>query len=180
MFSIVRALRTLALLALLLPLTGCGYALAGRGSFLPDYVRTIGVPQFTNNTPLFDIERLVTERVRSEFIGRGKWKVFPERDGTDALLLGEISSITFVPSAFNAQQQATRYTLIVTAKIEFRDLKADKVLWSNPAMQFRDEYEVTNVTSPDPTAFFGQNANALQRLAQELARSIVSAILEAF
>jgi hypothetical protein len=29
---------------------GCGYSLAGRGSFLPAYIKRIGVPQFTNNT----------------------------------------------------------------------------------------------------------------------------------
>ena len=29
---------------------GCGYSLAGRGSFLPAYIRNIGVPPFTNNT----------------------------------------------------------------------------------------------------------------------------------
>ncbi|SVE39014.1 uncharacterized protein METZ01_LOCUS491868, partial [marine metagenome] len=28
--------------------SGCGYALAGRGSFLPDYIETIGVPMFGN------------------------------------------------------------------------------------------------------------------------------------
>jgi hypothetical protein len=164
----------------LLPLSGCGYSLAGRGSFLPDYIRIIGVPTFTNLTSVFDIERLVTEQVRSEFIGRGKYTVKPEREGVDGLLLGEISTITFTPSAFNSQNEATRYTLVVTAKIEFRDVKADKILWSTPALQFREEYESAPADGLDPSAFFGQNANALGRLAQEFARSIVSAILEAF
>lgn len=172
--------RLLVVLALLLPLSGCGYSLAGRGSFLPEYIRTIGVPEFTNNTTVFDIERLVTQRVRSEFIGRGKYTVVPEREGVDGLLIGTISSITLVPSAFNQQNQATRYTLIVTANIEFRDVRADKVLWSNPALQFREEYEAAPADALDPSAFFGQDVNALERLAQEFARSIVSAILEAF
>ena len=50
----------------------CGYALAGRGSFLPAYIRTIGIPQFTNTTPYYELEQVFTERVRSEFIGRGQ------------------------------------------------------------------------------------------------------------
>ena len=37
----------------------CGYALAGRGSFLPDYIQTIGVPQFVNNTPYY-VEQIFT------------------------------------------------------------------------------------------------------------------------
>jgi hypothetical protein len=175
-----RARHWLALLVLV-PLSGCGYSLAGRGSFLPDYIRVVGIPQFVNNTPVFDIERRITERVRSEFIGRGKYKVEPSREGVDALLLGEVSSITITPAAFNTQQQATRYALVVTAKIEFRDVKADKVLWSNGAMQFREEFEPTTSTDAlDPAAFFGQDVNAMERISQEFARAIVSAILEAF
>jgi len=30
--------------------SGCGYALAGRGSFLPATIMTIGIPAFTNHT----------------------------------------------------------------------------------------------------------------------------------
>jgi hypothetical protein len=68
---------------------------------------------------------------------------------------------------------------VLTAKIEFRDLKDNKVLWNNPAMQFREEYELSGTVS-DPNAFFGQDVNALDRLAAEFARTLVSAILEAF
>ncbi|HSC28625.1 MAG TPA: LptE family protein [Vicinamibacterales bacterium] len=164
-----------------LPVSSCGYALAGRGSFLPAYIQTIGVPLFVNNTVVFDIERRITERVRSELIGRGRYTVQPDRTGVDAVLTGEIVTITFVPTAFTAQQQASRYALTLVAKIEFRDLKADKVLWSNPAMQFTEQYDVTTVTTgTDVNVFLGQDANAVERLASEFARAVVSAILEAF
>lgn len=166
-------------LAALAASVACGYSLAGRGAFLPPHIRTIGVPIFTNNTSVYDIERRVTERVRSELIGRGKYTVETSATGVDAVLSGEISSITIAPSAFNDQRQATRYQLVLTAKIEFRDLKDNKVLWSNPSMQFREDYEISG-TVADPNAFFGQDVNALDRLASEFARTLVSAILEAF
>jgi hypothetical protein len=174
----------LVLLAILwsVSLPGCGYSLAGRGSFLPAYIKVIGVPTFANNTPVFDIERRITDRVRAELIGRGKYKVLPQTEGVDGLLQGEILSIAIVPSAFNEARQATRYALVLTAKIEFKDVKENKVIWSNGAMQFREEYDVvTNTqTATDPNAFFGQDVNALDRLAAEFARTLVSAILEAF
>ncbi|HEY0876255.1 MAG TPA: LptE family protein [Vicinamibacterales bacterium] len=159
--------------------SGCGYSLAGRGSFLPPHIRTIGVPLFTNLTPVIDVDRRVTERVRSELVGRGKYTIETNANGADAVLSGEISSITISPSAFNAARQATRYQLVLIAKIEFRDVKNNAVIWSNPSMQFREEYPVTG-TVADPTAFFGQDVNALDRLATEFARTLVSAILEAF
>jgi outer membrane lipopolysaccharide assembly protein LptE/RlpB len=171
----------LAALLALLPLSGCGYSLAGRGSFLPAYIRNIGVPAFTNNTTVFDVDRRVTEQVRRELTGRGKYKVFPTEAGNDAVLTGEISSISVAPVSFNQQQQASRYALIMSARVEFKDLKTGKVLWSNPALQFREEFEPSTGTSiSDATAFFGQDTNALDRMATEFARSVVSALLEAF
>ena len=174
-------LRSAAVLASSLALPGCGYSLAGRGSFLPASIKTIGIPMFVNNTPIFEVEKRITEKVRSEFIGRGKYIIKPDQNAVDALLMGEISSITVTPADFTPERQASKYVITVTTKIEFRDVKADKVLWANPSLQFREDYELSNTANvTDPTAFLGQDINALDRLASELARSIVSAILEAF
>ncbi len=170
--------RSIVLWALLLS-SGCGYSLAGRGSFLPPHINVIGVPTFTNLTPVIDVERRLTERVVSELIGRGKYRVERTATGVDAVLSGEISSIAIVPAAFNEQRQATRYALVLTAKIEFRDVKNNKIIWNNPALQVRDEFELSGTVS-DPNAFFGQDVNALERLAAEFARTLISAILEAF
>ena len=160
---------------------GCGYALAGRGSFLPAYIQTIGVPQFVNITPFYEVEQVFTERVRTEFINRGKYKVLPQATGVDALLHGEILSLQIAPASFTDQQQASRYVITVIAKIEFRDLKTNKVLWENPQWVFREDYEASAaVDALDPNAFFGQEVNALERVGTEFAKSVISAILEAF
>ena len=174
-------LRGAAAFASSLALPGCGYSLAGRGSFLPLTIKTIGIPMFTNNTSIFEVEKRITEKVRSEFIGRGKWTIRPDGTGVDALLIGEVATIAVTPADFTPDRQASKYVITVTTKIEFRDVKADKVLWSNPYLQFREDYDLSNTANvTDPSAFLGQDLNALDRLASELARSIVSAILEAF
>ena len=160
---------------------GCGYALAGRGSFLPDYINIIGIPQFTNTTPYEVIDQVLTERVRSEFIGRGKYKVLPQSTGVDAVLKGEVVSLSIAPAAFTQEQQASRYVVTLVSRLEFRDMKTNKVLWENPSLVFRVEYEAAQGTSAlDPNAFFGQEANALERVATEFARTVISSILEAF
>lgn len=177
----LQRLRLVVLLAVASATAGCGYSLAGRGSFLPDYIRTIGVPQFTNSTSIYDVDRKVSEQVRGELAGRGKYKIEPRDTGVDAVLTGDVNSITITPVSFNQQQQATRYVLTLSASVQFKDVKTGKVLWANPAMAFREEFEPTtgaNVT--DVTAFFGQDVNALERIASEFARAVVSALLEAF
>jgi hypothetical protein len=155
--------------------------LAGRGSFLPTYISTIGVPTFINRTVVFNLETMLTQKVRGEFIGRGKYQILPDGAGVDALLSGEVTSVTITPSSFNPQQLASRYAITMTARIELRDLKENKVLWENPGVMFRQEYDATAGRSAiDPAAFFQQDTNALERMSTEFARTIVSAILEAF
>jgi hypothetical protein len=161
--------------------SGCGYSLAGRGSFLPAYIKRIGIPLFTNSTTVFDLDRKVTDKVRAEFIGRGKWTIVPDTTGVDGVLNGTITGVTLTPVAFNQQQQATRYALAMTGSVEFKDLTANKVIWTNPAMAYREEFDVpASANTLDTQTFFGQDANALDRLSNEFARALVSAILEAF
>ncbi len=159
----------------------CGYSLAGRGSFLPPHIKSIGIPTFTNRTTVFNLETLLTEKVRSEFIGRGKFTILPQATGVDALLTGDITTVALVPVSFTPTQQASRYALTMIARIEFRDMESNTIIWDNPAVSFRQEYEAVGATNAaDPNAFFNQQTNALDRVSAEFARTIVSAILEAF
>ncbi len=120
--------------------SGCGYALAGRGSFLPDYIQTIGVPPFSNRTNVFNLETLLTQKVRAEFIGRGKYKILPESTDVDAVLTGEVTSASLVPVSFTPGQLASRYAFTLAARVELRDLRENRTVWENPALIFRQEY----------------------------------------
>ena len=174
------------IVAAALAANGCGYALAGRGNFLPSYIRTIGIPSFENHTSFFQMAQLVTDKVRTEFIGRGNYKIVPELTGADAVLIGAVTNVMIMPTNFSAEQQASRYTITVTANIQLRDVQKDTVLWSNPSISIREEYDATSAISGDPTGqvdpstFFTQESNALERVSSEFSRSVVSAILEAF
>jgi hypothetical protein len=160
---------------------GCGYALAGRGSFLPDYIRAIGVPTFTNRTTVFNLETILTQKVRAEFIGRGRYRILPENTDADALLVGDVLSASLTPVSFDTNQLVSRYALTVTAHIELRDLRENKTLWESSSLMFRQEYEpTTGGNLQDVSAFFGQDANALERMSSDFARTIVTSILEAF
>lgn len=181
MRSIISPARHLAALLALVLLVGCGYSLAGRGSFLPASIRVIGVPLFVNNTNVFELERRVTDKVRAELAGRGKYRVEATAENVDAILAGEITSVTIAPAAFNSSRQATRYVLTLTANVELRHAADGKVIWGNPSLQFREEYDVTTTAlAADAAAFLGNDITALEWLSTEFARSIVSAMLEAF
>ena len=180
--AVARAFRTFAFCLLPFALSACGYALAGRGSFLPTYIKVIGVPQFANNTSTFNLDQIVTAQVRQELQSRGGgFRVVPEASG-DAILTGTVTAISITPSAFNQSQQATKYRVTVTASIEFKDTHTNKVIWTSPALSRSEEYDISSNTAAtsDVNQFFGQNTTALTRLAQEFAKTIVTSILENF
>ena len=110
----------------------------------------------------------------------GSWGQ-PAATGVDAVLTGSVTAVSIVPVSFTAQQLASRYAITLTARVELRDVAADVVLWENPGLVYRQEFEAQSGQAVlDPSAFFGQDASALDRITTDFARSIVSAILEAF
>jgi hypothetical protein len=162
--------------------SGCGYALAGRGAFLPAYIRTVGIPQFENRTTFFQVEQVLTEKVRNEFIGRGKYAIRPDALGAEAVLSGAINSITVQPVAFSEQQFASRYLFTITMRVRFTDARTAEILWSDDALTFRAEYELaarTN-TNLEGAGFLDQERSSFDRISNDIARSVVTAILEAF
>ena len=123
----------------------------------------------------------MTDAVRVEFQGKGKYRILPQADGVDAVLTGRIVNVVLQPVAFTAQNQVSRNAIIVTAAIEFKEMATDRVIWANPSFQVRDEYDVTTGTSAtDATALLTGNQNALERLSRTFARSVVTSIFEAF
>ncbi len=159
---------------------GCGYALAGRGSSLPDHIRRIGVPMFSNLSDTPELERILTEAVRQELQGRGRYVIVPDSTGVDAVLTGTVRPVTLGVAALTDTRQAQRYLITVTATVEFKDLRDNKVIWSNGNVRVSDDYELPSGTTESAAAIFTQDQQALVRLARSFARTLVSSILEAF
>jgi hypothetical protein len=176
-------MRRVAVAASLLAVSGCGYSLAGRGNFLPEYIATIAIPTFANRSDRVSVEEVFTRKVVEEFTARGRYRIQAEPEGADAVLEGTVTSFVSTPTVLEGgsiddpeSSQASTYTVIVRAQVQFKDLVKNDVIWSNNNFQFRDDYEV----GENPEEFFDQESLTLQRLAEEFAKALVSSILEAF
>jgi len=161
---------------------GCGYALTGRGTFLPEYINVVGVPQFVNNSTFFQVEQTLTEKIRTEFIGRGQFSVIAVPEGADAVVTGTVSNISVQPVGFTDQQLASRYLFTLTMQVEFTDARTSEVLWSNSALTFREEYELSTRSDQalEGATFLSQERSSFDRIADDVASTIVTAIVEAF
>jgi hypothetical protein len=161
---------------------GCGYALAGRGSFLPTDIQVVAIPQLDNLSTFFNVEQVLTEKITAEFIGRGQYRVVTEPVGADAVLSGTVTGISVSPIGFTEQQLASRYLFTMTLRVSFNDLRSNTVLWSNDALVFRGEYELATRGNEaiGGDSFLDQERTSFDRIATDVARTVVTAILEAF
>jgi len=161
---------------------GCGYSLAGRGSFLPEHIQTIGIPIFVNTSTQPGVAEVFTEKVVEEFASRGQYVIRPDTEGVDAVLSGTVTAFTVAPETLrggeeeSSSNQAARYSMVVRARIEFRDVIEDKMIWEDANFAFRESWDV----GEDSDQFFDQQNLAIERAAEEFAKTLVSRILEAF
>lgn len=153
----------------------CGYTLRGTGSFLPPQIKKISIPMFKNLTTRFELDVKLTQSVIDEMVARGKVEITGDTQSADAVLLGEIISFTATPIAFSEHATADRYTITVVAKIILRDLVNQKVIFSNPNYVYTEEYEV-----PEGTDFETVESEAIDKVSEKFARSLVITILEGF
>ena len=164
-----QVLRALPVLAAGVGAASCGYALAGRGSFLPAYIKTLGIPMFGNTTPNPTIEQILTQKVREEFQASGRYTVIPAESGADGIVRGEITAVSTQPVGLNDAQLASRYRFTMVAKVAFEDVKEQKTLWENAALSFSEEYDLG---SPTSTARWAPARSASSRAASASRRSV--------
>lgn len=155
----------------------CGYHTAGRGARLPMAVKTIAVPAFTNQTQSYRVEQVLTAAVVREFITRTRFRVLAETSNdADATLRGTVLSAIAAPLTYDAQTgRASTALVTVTMRVALVD-RNGTVLWENPNYTFREQYQISREVS----SFFEEDTPAMDRLARDLARSLVSSVVEAY
>lgn len=153
----------------------CGYHLRGTGTFLPPTIKRLGIPMFKNMTTRYNLEVTLTQGVIDEMVARGKVEVTSGTENVDAVLQGEITSFNVNPIGFSSQNIADRYNVTVVARILLRDVKDERVIFSNPSYVYQEEYEV-----PQGTNYETWETEALGKIAEKFARSLISTLLEGF
>ena len=167
---------SLALAAMLLA-PACGYHVGGRASLIPDTVHTISVSAFGNATVRNTLARLLPADIAREFHTRTRYTIVSDPAQADAVLTGALTNFSSMGTTTDpATGRASSAQVVVTLQITLTDRHTGKVLYSHPGYEFRERYEVAT----DPKVYFDESGTAIQRVARDVAHSVVSAILEAF
>jgi hypothetical protein len=156
---------------------GCGYRVAGRADTLPRSIRSIAVPAFANSTTRYRLTEQLPAAVAREFIARTRYSIVSDVNAADAVLTGAVVGYNAFPTTYDpVSNRASAAQLSVLLDVTLRERATGKVLYSRERMEFRERYEV----SVDPNTYFEESDSALGRLSRDVARTLVSAVLERF
>ncbi len=174
----MRRAAALALLAVLLAACGCGYALVGQSSSLPENIKVIQFTTLENMTQRVGLEQRLSAEVARELASRGRFKVQATADGADAVLAGAVTFFNLYPVAFDNQGRATDYQVQVTARVSLKKLPPGEndTIWDNPSFTFRDNYQF----SVSSATYVDRENDAIDRVAGRFAQSLVTSMLEGF
>ena len=166
-----------ALLAAATLLSGCGYHVAGRGDMMPKAIKTIAVPAFGNVTTQYKLAERLPADITREFLERTRYHVVADPNQADAVLAGAVTNFFSYPIVADpVSGRATGVQVVVVLQLSLRERSTGKILFNRPGMEVRERYEI----SIDPKAYFDESETAVTRMSREVARSVVSAVLENF
>ncbi len=154
-------------------LAGCGYHVAGAANLLPAEIHTIAILPFGNGSMQYKLSDYLAESVSRELIARTHYKVIADPAKADAVLSGAVANV--FSTAIVSTARNTGVQMVVLVQVKLIDNKG-KVLFERPNVQFNERYEM----SVDPKQYFDESGAALERLSHDVARTIVSAIVENF
>ena len=162
----------LALGLLAVALAGCGYSFRGN---LPDHIKTVAVPVFTNKTAEPAVETLLTSAVVEAFASNGRLRVV-KPDEADAILDGEVTGYNVQSIAFDNLANVRQYRLVVTMNLRLRDVRKSAILFEEQSLKEKADFQVLGAVSQT----IGAEEGAVRSAAIEIARSIVSLTIDRF
>lgn len=160
------------LVLLAVALAACGYSFRGN---LPDHIKTVAVPVFTNKTSEPAVEGLLTSAVVAAFASNGRLRVVKPADA-DAILDGEVVGYSVSSIAYDNQANVRVYRLQVTMNLKLRDVRRNSVLFEQQDLRESSDFRVLGAVSQT----IGAEEGAVRTAATEIARSIVSLTIDRF
>jgi hypothetical protein len=157
-------------------LAACGYQVGGQASLLPKDAHTIAIVPFTNASINYTLSNYLAASVSHEFISRTRYRIVSDASKADLVLYGSVANMVKGGTLYDNTTGRTTAGQ-VTIWIQYRLVdRAGKVLISKPNMEFRQPYGI----SVNPAQYFDESEAGMQRLSVDVAKSVVSSILEQF
>jgi hypothetical protein len=158
-------------------LVSCGYHVGGKADLIPQSIQTIAVPAFKTVTTKYKLVDVLPEQVSQEFRSRTRFHIDKDPAEADAVLLGTVNNVIVYPVVSDPTSgKATSIRIVVFLTVKLTDRKTGAVLYSKVNWGVREDY----AEAIDPHQFFDESGAAYDRLCRDVARDLVSSIIENF
>jgi outer membrane lipopolysaccharide assembly protein LptE/RlpB len=175
LFAFIRV--HLRLILLCLSLSSCGYHVAGKADLVPKNVHTIAIPPFANITTRYKLTDHLPQAISRELRARTRYQIVNDADQADAVLRGAVVNYTAFPTIIDQTTgRASGLQVNVTLQVTLTERATGKVIYNRPSYEAHQRYEL----SINANTYFEESDASLDRLAQDVARDLVSSILENF
>lgn len=165
------------LVAIAVSALSCGYHTGGKADLMPKSIQTIAIPAFNTFTMRYKLVDTLPQQIAREFMARTRFHIVKNPNDADAVLTGSINSAQVFPILFDPTSgKATRIQIVVFMTITLREQATGRTLYSRANYGFKQYYDV----AVDPHQFFDESGPALDRLSRDVARDVVSSIVENF
>jgi lipopolysaccharide assembly LptE-like protein len=144
---------------------------------MPKTIKVIAVPAFANNSTNHRLPVLLTADVTRELISRTHYTVIADPTQADAMLTAAVARFDVFPIISDPTTGRTTVVQVaVLMQYTLTDRQTGKAILTRNGAEFRQQYEIAG----NPQQYFDEEGTAIERVSRDVARSVVSAILENF
>jgi hypothetical protein len=151
---------------------------AGQANLVPKTVHTVAVPPFANATVRYKLSDLLPEAIGRELISRTKYQIINDPTQADAVLRGTVINYLAYPTLIDqATGRTSGLQINVRLDVSLVERSTGKVIFARPILDVHERYELSVTNN---IQYFDESGAAVERLSKDVARDVVSSILENF
>jgi hypothetical protein len=163
--------------SLLLVLSSCGYHTGGKADLVPKSIQTIAIPAFATASSGYKLVDSLPQAIATEFLTRTRFRIVKDPNQADAVLHGNILRAS---SNINVNDPNTGVSIsirvVVVMAVSLVERSTGKVLYTRSNWTMHQDY----AAAIDPHQLFDESGPAFDRLNRDVARDLVSAVVENF
>jgi hypothetical protein len=135
----------------------------------------LNIPTFQNKTGLPNLENQLTQEFNQDFIADGQIEISDFKSATN-ILNGSVVTYKLEPLLMDVHNTPEQYKMVIVLSVALKDVKTGKNLWTEDKFEDSTTYYVANnMNVPAETEQI-----ALNRLAQQLSRRLITRVIDGF
>jgi len=155
----------------------CGYRITPSAENIGADVRKVFVDSFGNKTSEAKIENVFRSAFIEQFVRGGRFNLVANKGEADAVLSGEVRSMTTAPLSYRKDNLAVEERMTIIIDLSFRTTDKGKIIWMDKEFSGNEFYVLS---SRDLSVVDASRRKALVKLARDTAERAYGLMMSGF